>query len=287
MRPYHTESNINEDLDDRSKWRSFPWKIYLIVLALALLAAVIKIPAVIFSIGAIGQPQDWMLISVMSVLQDIVPFGLIPAFTGLLLVNRTGFDLPIIKALLARKPLGKMIKNEALVALISALILSVVAIIVLVLLKPAIQNDFASRGLSLSDFEGRSQAPYWAMGLASFSAGTLEEIGFRLGLMSLVAFLGGLVWKDTAKRPTSSVIWTAILLVALLFGAVHVSNIAALGLPFTPSLIGYAVIGNLVPGIFFGWLYWKRGLETAIVTHIIFDLFVHVLFPFGMQLFGQ
>ena len=71
MRPYHTESNINEDLDDRSKWRSFPWKIYLIVLALALLAAVIKIPAVIFSIGAIGQPQDWMLISVMSVLQTL------------------------------------------------------------------------------------------------------------------------------------------------------------------------------------------------------------------------
>jgi len=227
-----------------------------------------------------------MLISVMSVLQDVIPFGLFPAVIGLLLANRTGFDLPFIKALLARKPLGKLFKNDVLAVLISALILSVVAIIVLLMLKPAVQNDFASQGLSLSDFEGRSQAPYWAIGLASFSAGTLEEIGFRLGLMSLIAFLGGLFWKDAANRPASGVIWTAILLVALLFGALHISNIAELGLPLTPSLIAYAVIGNFFPGILFGWLYWKRGLETAILTHILFDLCVHVLFPFGMQFFA-
>lgn len=286
MKPNSIELTVNVDQDISSKRQSFPWKIYLIILALALLAAIVKIPAVIFSIGATDQPQDWMLISVMSVLQDVIPFGLFPAVIGLLLANRTGFDLPFIKALLTRKPLGKLFKNEALAALISALILSVVAIIVLLLLKPAVQNDFASQGLSLSDFEGRSQAPYWAMGFASFSAGTLEEIGFRLGLMSLIAFLGGLFWKDAAKRPASGVIWIAILLVALLFGALHISNIAKFGLPLTPSLIAYAVIGNFFPGVLFGWLYWKRGLETAILTHILFDLCVHVLFPFGMQFFA-
>jgi len=286
MKPNSIGSTENVDQDIFSKRQSFPWKIYLIILALALLAAIVKIPAVIFSIGAADQPQDWMLISVMSALQDLIPFGIFPAVIGLLLANRTGFDLPLIKALLARKPLGKLIKNEVVVALISALILSVVAIIVLLLLKPAVQNDFASQGLSLSDFEGGSQAPYWAMGLASFSAGILEEIGFRLGLMSLVAFLGGLLWKDAAKRPASGVIWTTILLVALLFGALHISNIAELGLPLTPSLIAYAVIGNFFPSILFGWLYWKRGLETAILTHILFDLCLHVLLPFGMQLFA-
>ncbi len=286
MKPNSLGSTVNVDQDIFSKRQSFPWKLFLIILALALLAAIVKIPAVIYSIGAADQPQDWMLISVMSALQDVIPFGIFPAFFGLLLANRTGFDLPLIKALLARKPLGKLIKNEALAALISALILSIVAIIVLLVLKPAVQNDFASQGLSLSDFEGGSQAPYWAMGLASFSAGTLEEIGFRLGLMSLVAFLGGLLWKDAAKHPASGVIWTAIFLVALLFGALHISNITTLGLPLTTSLIVYAVIGNCLPGILFGWLYWKRGLETAILTHIIFDLCVHVLFPFGMHLFA-
>lgn len=278
--------SVNIDQDNSSKRILFPWKLFLIILALALLAAIVKIPAVIYSIRATDQPQDWMLISVMSALQDVFPFGIFPAFIGLLLANRTGFDLPLIKALLARKPLGKLIKNEALVALISALILSIVAIIVLLLLKPAVQNDFASQGLSLSDFEVGSQTPYWAMGLASFSAGILEEIGFRLGLMSLIAFLGGLLWKDAAKRPASGVIWMAIFLVALLFGGLHISNIITLGLPLTSSLIAYAVIGNCLPGILFGWLYWKRGLETAILTHILFDLCIHVLFPFGMQLFA-
>ncbi len=285
MKPNSIGLTVNIDRDISPKRQSFPWKIYLIILALALLAAIVKIPAVIFSIGAADQPQDWMLISVMSALQDVIPFGIFPAFIGLLLANRTGFDLPLIKALLAKKPLGKLFKNDMLTALISALILSVVAIIVLLLLKPVVQNDFASRGLSFSDFEGLSKAPFWAMGLASFSAGVLEEIGFRLGLMSFIAYLGGLLWKDAAKRPASGVIWTAIFLVALLFGALHISNIITLGLPLIPSLISYAVIGNLFPGILFGWLYWKRGLETAILTHILFDLCVHVLFPFGMQFF--
>jgi len=286
MKPDHIESINNVNYDDNSKQKKFPWKIYLIIVGLALLAAIVKIPAVIYSIGATNQPQDWTLISVMSILQDVVPFGLIPAFIGLLLVNRTGFDLPIIKTLLAKKPLGNLLKNEVLTALISAFVLSIVTIIVMLLLKPAVQNDFASRGLSFSDFEGRFQTPFWAMGLASFSAGTLEEIGFRLGLMSLVAFLGGLFLKDAANHPAHGVIWTAILIVALLFGALHIFNITELGLPFTPSLIGYAVMGNFFPGLLFGWLYWKRGVESAILAHIIFDLFVHVLFPFGMQLFG-
>lgn len=286
MKPNSLSVPVNVDRDISLKRQTFPWKIFLVILALALLAAIVKIPAVIFSIGAADKPQDWMLISFMSVLQDVIPFGILPAVIGLLLANRTGFDFPLIKALLAKRPLGKLFKNDLLTALISALILSVIAIIVLLLLKPAVQNDFASQGLSLSDFEGLSKAPFWAMGLASFSAGVLEEIGFRLGLMSFIAFLGWLLWKDATKHPASGVIWTAILLVALLFGALHIFNIIALGLPLTPSLIAYAVIGNFFPGILFGWLYWKRGLETAILTHILFDLCVHVLFPFGMQLFA-
>jgi len=32
-----------------------------------------------------------------------------------------------------------------------------------------------------------------------------------------------------------------------------------------------------IPGIIFGWLYWSRGLWTAITAHFIADLMIHVI----------
>jgi membrane protease YdiL (CAAX protease family) len=32
-------------------------------------------------------------------------------------------------------------------------------------------------------------------------------------------------------------------------------------------------------GLAFGWLYWKRGLEAAILSHFVIDVIVHVIRP--------
>jgi membrane protease YdiL (CAAX protease family) len=45
----------------------------------------------------------------------------------------------------------------------------------------------------------------------------------------------------------------------------------------TPALIARALILNGIPGIAFGWLYWRRGLEAAMVAHFSADLVLHVL----------
>ena len=33
------------------------------------------------------------------------------------------------------------------------------------------------------------------------------------------------------------------------------------------------------PAVVFGWLYWKRGLEMAIVAHFGADIVLHVITP--------
>lgn len=38
-------------------------------------------------------------------------------------------------------------------------------------------------------------------------------------------------------------------------------------------LISYVVIGNTVGGLIFGYLYWKKGLESACIAHI----FTHIV----------
>jgi membrane protease YdiL (CAAX protease family) len=46
----------------------------------------------------------------------------------------------------------------------------------------------------------------------------------------------------------------------------------------TPILV-FVVLGNGLPGMIFGWLYWRRGLMAAIVAHFGFDLVLKVIIP--------
>jgi len=40
-----------------------------------------------------------------------------------------------------------------------------------------------------------------------------------------------------------------------------------------------------LPGIFFGWLYYKKGLENAMVSHYFADIGLHLIMPIILSLF--
>jgi membrane protease YdiL (CAAX protease family) len=39
------------------------------------------------------------------------------------------------------------------------------------------------------------------------------------------------------------------------------------------------ILLNAVGGIIFGWLYWKKGLESAMISHFSADIVLHVILP--------
>ncbi|WP_268876550.1 CPBP family glutamic-type intramembrane protease [Litchfieldia alkalitelluris] len=62
---------------------------------------------------------------------------------------------------------------------------------------------------------------------------------------------------------------------AVLFGVGH--------LPAAFSIFGKSrlvvtrtILLNAIPGILFGWLYWKFGIEIAILSHFLSDICLHV-----------
>ena len=63
---------------------------------------------------------------------------------------------------------------------------------------------------------------------------------------------------------------------ALLFAAGHLPVLYVL-LPGAPSWVTPLVLAaNAVPGMLFGWLYWRRGLEAAMIAHALAHLFAVV-----------
>lgn len=126
------------------------------------------------------------------------------------------------------------------------------------------------------DLFSEIQRTPWKGMLASVSAGIKEEILLRFGLMTLLAWLAMKIARR--ERVGSGPIWIANILAALLFGVAHMpaaSSMTAL----TPVVVAVALVFNGIAGVTFGWLYWRRGILAAIVSHIAADIVLQVLYP--------
>jgi membrane protease YdiL (CAAX protease family) len=111
----------------------------------------------------------------------------------------------------------------------------------------------------------------WA--LRALSAALTEEIGFRFGLMSLLAWvIQSLAGGAAFHRPS---LWIGNLLSALVFAAAHFPQLElqrhglSLLIPFTASSTGV--------GMVLGWLFMRYGLVSAIAAHLVVDLVANVL----------
>ena len=119
-------------------------------------------------------------------------------------------------------------------------------------------------------------APAWQGLLASFYGGIGEEILVRLFVMSALTYAFAKILRQKAPPLSSGPFWAANVAAALLFGLGHLPATAALA-PLTTALVVRALVLNGVPGVIFGYLFWKRSLETAMIAHFSADIVIHVL----------
>jgi hypothetical protein len=194
---------------------------------------------------------------------------------GLFLAARIGLGAPILEAYLARQEVTDRIKA----ILIPSIALGVIASLIIIGLDatvfgPALVAELGKTSEALSRVS--IQPPAWQGFLASFYGGIDEEIAMRLFLLSLFVFIGKFVSHTDDGRPTLPVLWIANILAAILFGLGHLPGTATL-IPITPLVAARAVVLNGLAGIAFGYLYWTRGLESAMLSHFSADMILHVI----------
>jgi hypothetical protein len=118
--------------------------------------------------------------------------------------------------------------------------------------------------------------PAWEGLLASVGAGIREELWLRLGAMTLLVWLGARLTRP--GEPSPAVVWVANGIAAALFAAIHLPQASALfGLGAPVLAVVFA--GNGLPGLAFGWLYWRRGLLAAMAAHGAADIVMKVVLP--------
>ncbi|HEY8682475.1 MAG TPA: CPBP family glutamic-type intramembrane protease [Rhodanobacter sp.] len=205
----------------------------------------------------------WVLLPAQALQAGVLCWLL--GWLGLFLGARHGLDAPWLRAWVYRQP-----REPAQPARwwLAALLGMVAALLVIGI--DLIRSPWHSIGT------GAAFGSAWRGALASLYGGIVEETECRLLLVSLFVWL--LAWLNR-QQARSWMFVVAIVLAALLFGAGHLPAAFAIGMAHAPLPIARIVLLNALVGLVTGTLFWKYGLEHAMLAHFCADLVLHVGLP--------
>jgi hypothetical protein len=220
-----------------------------------------------------GLPASALI--AISIAQSALLLGVM-SFSGLWAARKLGLGAPVLDAWLGGDALPFDLRRSALLAiaigLASGLLFIALDLLVFLPLDPK----------GLGHLAQTKQPPAWMGFLASFSGGICEEIQLRLFFMTFLAlgmrYVSDFLFRTRNSQLTPAVFWSANIIAAVIFGLGHLPATSEL-VPLTPLLIVRAVVLNGMLGVVAGFLFWRRGIEMAIVCHFFADIVLHVIPP--------
>jgi membrane protease YdiL (CAAX protease family) len=115
--------------------------------------------------------------------------------------------------------------------------------------------------------------PVWQGLLMMLGAAVREEILFRLFALNLFVWMVMKVLRR--QEPTTTMVWTTNVLVALVFAGMHLLPAAQL-LDLNALARGLVIAVATGGGVVLGWVYWRYGLLMAMFTHASGGLLVYL-----------
>jgi len=208
-----------------------------------------------------GISMEFLLLA--AAVQVFILMGL-AIVVGLWAAPKLGFESHLVSRVTDGQPLIPAVASEWKPALgvggaIGALLVTAEAV------APEIPNGEA--------YEMTVELLVQSIPLRLFYGGITEELLLRWGVMSLIALLAWKVLGTRGKQPSEKVVWSAIIISAVLFGVAHLPMAANIYGALTTEVLLFIVGANTIGGIGFGWLFWRYSLEAAMVAHA----FAHVV----------
>jgi hypothetical protein len=127
-------------------------------------------------------------------------------------------------------------------------------------------------------FVNEAVIPLWKRWVIVSDAAVLEEMLFRLFMLSAIAWAVHRLAGAPSSRPGPVAAWSANALAALAFAAAHVPQWLAMA-PGNPAVVAVVMATNTAVGLVFGHLFLRKGIETAMAAHFGADVIVHVFGP--------
>jgi len=215
---------------------------------------------------AAARPLNVVLFSVAGV------FAIIAIALGLAAASRFGRGVTFSGAVAIRTRSHGQATRRAVWSGLFGFVLGVailgILIFGLVPLEPALAGRLRSR----------AGASAWMTVALACESSVLEEVVFRLLLLSCLVWLLARGWRGDVVEASPMVVWSAILVSSLAFGLAHLPPWISVA-QATPLLVSSVLVLNSMAGIALGRVYWRWGLEAAVVCHFAADLAVQGIGP--------
>lgn len=226
------------------------------LIALPYTRAVLEVPA------GVDMTKNELLIAMIV---NITIQSLIAIIVGVYIGPKVGLKANIIRNWIYKDTNEMFNRRSVLFAVVSGIIGTVILLLIdLYIFVPQIDelSQLAAKQVKVSFLTGLSTI---------LQGGYAEEVMIRFGAMTFIVWILSLIFR----KNYAWIYWVGIVGAAVLFGVGHLGALFSMVETVSTLLIIRTIFINAALGILFGYLYWKKGLEYAIIAHIVADIVIH------------
>lgn len=260
---FTTDTSLREEnlmnVTARTKLFAVLW---LVGMAGVLSVILIDLSAILANLPAAAgseMPFPPLVIKLLSVAQTGVLLS-IAIVAGVQLAPLVGLSAPAAEAVAEGHSFLPALKPQVVPGVIAGFIAGVAILSTWLLFRPILPPVFVSRAESLN-----SALPAVTRLLYG---GITEELLLRWGFMTLLVWAAWRLFQRGRGKPRAIYFVIAIVISSVVFGILHLPLVKALAVDFTLPIVTYIVFANSLFGVIAGFLYWRKGLEAAIIAHM-------------------
>lgn len=236
-------------------------RLFWLLVALCAGGVALSSPFLLATIRAARPPASPFAVLAVQGLQTLLLCAL-AAWGGIRFAPRARLDAPWLRAFAERRDRPQAFGSVAIEAAAVASVTAIVVVALALMLRS-----------SLPEALGRPvSAGFWVRASSAFYGGIVEETLIRWGVLTAVIALA-------LRLGAREAFWTANIAAALIFGALHLPSVALSGIPLSPAVVAYVLLGNGIAGVVFGWIFRRCGLEAAMVAHGAADVWLQAALP--------
>jgi len=211
-------------------------------------------------------------LKLLSVIQPAIILA-VAVLVGVVFASKVGLSSPVAEAAASGGDLVSAFKPQIIPGIIGGFAGGVSLVLIASVLKPFLSPETLAR---LGEYGNILPLPTRLL-----YGGIMEELLLRWGLMTLLAWAAWRLFKRGQDRPKPAVFVGAILLSSLVFAIGHLPVALMLFPEPTFALTLFVIVGNSAFGLIAGYLYWKKGLESAMIAHALAHVVMFTASYFG------
>ena len=211
-------------------------------------------------------------LKLLSLIQPAVLLA-VAVLVGVALASKVGLSSPVAEAAASGGDWVSAFKPQIIPGIVGGLAGGISLVLIAAVLKPFLSPEVLAR---LGEYGKVLPLPTRLL-----YGGIIEELLLRWGLMTLLVWAAWRLFQKGRGQPKPAYFVGAILVSTLMFAIGHLPVAFLLFPEPTLALIVFALVGNSAFGLIAGYLYWKKGLESAMIAHALTHVVMFTASYFG------